>query len=106
MENPITGSFSWDLVGDFTGCVAVTMLIMRALAQAGFGWLDRIPSIVEAYVIGALLLVCSDVFLPPPPTVSSIALCLVNGFGVAVTAVGGSAVFGIAVKPTAPDKPK
>ena len=98
-ENPITGSFSWAILGDFGGAVAAAMLIMRAIAQTEFAFLSKVPTIVEAYVIGTTLLLSADVFLPPPPTPSSLALCLVNGFGVAVAAVGGSAVFGIEMRP-------
>jgi hypothetical protein len=98
-NNPLTGDFTWNIVGDFGGCVACTMLIMRALAHAEIRWIDRMPSIVEAYVIGTLLLLAADIFLPPLPTASSIALCVVNGFGVALTAIGGSAVFGVPTKP-------
>lgn len=94
-DNPVTGDFTWAVLGTYTGAVAATMLISHALRQMS-PWFDRIPAILLAYVIAAVLLVGADVFLPPVPTASSLLLCFVNAFGVAVTASGANLILGVA----------
>lgn len=100
-ENPITGFFNWDILGSYAGATAATLIILRILEQMDehWGFLTMVPTIVEAYIIGTTLLVLADVFLPPPPTAASLILCVVNGFGVSIAAVGGNTVLGLPHKP-------
>lgn len=98
-ENPVTGFFNWDILGSYAGATAATLIILRIIEQVEWSWLKSIPTIVESYIIGTVLLVLADVFLPPAPTAASIILCIVNGFGVAIAAVGGNTVLGLPHKP-------
>ena len=97
-ENPITGFFTWESLGSYTGAIAATVLILRILASTEMQWLQRIPVILQAYIIGVLILVGSDVALPPTPTEASITLCFVNAAGIAVAALGTNAVLGLPTK--------
>jgi hypothetical protein len=97
-ENPVTGFFSWESLGSYTGSIAATVLILRVLSSAGIPGLTRIPIIMQAYLISLLILIGSDFALPPAPTESSITLCFVNAFGVAVAALGTNAVLGLPTK--------
>lgn len=97
-ENPVTGFFSWESLGSYTGSIAATVIIMRVLGSSGLPFLTRIPLIMQAYIIGLLILIGSDVALPPTPTESSITLCFVNAFGIAIAALGTNAVLGLPTK--------
>lgn len=98
-ENPVTGFFNWDILGSYAGAVAATLVILRIIEQTEWQWVKNFPTVVESYLIGTTLLVLADVFLPPPPTASSIILCVVNGFGVAIAAIGGNTVLGLPHRP-------
>jgi len=88
-ENPITGFFTWQVLGTQAGATAATLIIIRILDQATPDKWKKVPLIVIAYLVGAFILVGADVALPPLPDVASISLCFVNAFGVAVAAIGG-----------------
>lgn len=95
LENPLTGFFSWNALGSYTGATTATMLIVRMIATADIPWIRKLPMVIEAYFIAAAILVCADIALPPPPTFASFTLCLINAAGVAITVIGGNAVLGL-----------
>ncbi len=94
-ENPVTGFFTWESLGSYTGAIAATVLILRVLASTEMQWLTRIPIILQAYIVGLLILVGSDFAIPPPPTEASVTLCIINAAGVAIAALGTNAVLGL-----------
>jgi len=88
-ENPVTGFFTWQVLGTQAGATAATLIIVRILDQVTPETWRRFPIILPAYVVALFLLIGADIALPPAPDVSSILLCFVNAFGVSVTAIGG-----------------
>lgn len=106
LENPLTGFFTWNAIGSYTGATTATLVMVRVAAVSGVDWFKKIPMVAQAYLIAVGLLIAADFALPPPPTATSITLCLVNAAGVAITVLGGNAVLGLPTSHGAGDKPK
>lgn len=77
--------FTWEILGTYAGVTAATVIVVQGLKDFTRRFL-RTRALV--YLVAWLLMLAVDIFTPPPVDASSLALDLINAFGVGLTALG------------------
>ena len=104
MENPITGWFNGNVLGSYTEGTGATILIWRIADQMFEKLLAHTPPVTQAYVVAASILIGFDcLYAAATDRAASLALCLINARGGAITAIGSNAILVLPMeKPSEP----
>lgn len=84
-ESPQEEFFSWGTLATYAGAVLFATLVTQFVKK--ITWLQKIPTQVICYIVATIGLLAGTYF-SGTLTISSAALCLVNGMVVAVAANG------------------
>ena len=82
---------SWQIIADYTGAVALTVIVMRFFGDILERWLPQVPRKLWYLSVSIIIMELATIFTDQR-TWSDIILVFFNAFGVALTALGTDSI--------------